>query len=69
MAGARVTAMGLGVAVLTIGGGYIITSWDYLSLFLTAAALTAAAAVVFWIYFRGPRGELARGASREEESL
>jgi predicted MFS family arabinose efflux permease len=68
MAGTMITTMGLGGASMTIAGGYIIASRGYQSLFLTAAVLIAASAAVFWFYFRVPRGELARDASREDEN-
>jgi hypothetical protein len=60
MSGASMMAMGLGGSSIVVGGGYLIGTLGYPSLFLTAAGLTGLGAMVFWAYFRIPRGELAR---------
>ena len=60
ISGAIWMGTGLGGSSLLIGGGHIIAAFGYGSLFLTAASLTAAGAILFWAYFRVPRGELAR---------
>jgi MFS family permease len=60
MSGANWMAMGVGASSIVAGGGYIIAALGYRSLFLTAAALTGVGAILFWAYFRVPRGELAR---------
>jgi hypothetical protein len=57
--------MGIGGAAIVIGGGRMITALGYRSLFLTAAALTAAGGLLFLGYFRVPRGELATGRVRK----
>ena len=54
------TAMGLGYALMALGGGYLIVWLGYRGLFLTGAGLAAAGAVMFAGYFRVPRGEYAR---------
>ena len=53
--GAANMALGLSVSAITLAGGYIIAAWSYRSLFLTAAALTAAGSLLFWISFRPGR--------------
>jgi predicted MFS family arabinose efflux permease len=64
MSGATTMAAGLSWSVMAFGGGYLITALGYRSLFLTGAGLTVAGALLFWAYFRVPRGELAsRSAS------
>jgi MFS family permease len=62
--GAASTAMGLSSSAMAFGGGYVIGAAGYRSLFLMGAALTAAGALLFWVYFRVPRGELARVAAK-----
>ena len=59
MSGVLNMADGLSVAAMSLGGGYIISAVGYPALFLLGAALTASSALVFWAYFRVPRGELA----------
>jgi MFS family permease len=59
MSGATTTMAGLSWSATAFGGGYIITALGYRSLFLTGAGLTVAGALLFWAYFRVPRGELA----------
>jgi hypothetical protein len=60
MNGASNMALGLSWSAMSLGGGYVVTALGYRSLFLTGAAVTAAGALLFGIYFRVPRGELAR---------
>ena len=50
-------AMGLGFTSMSLGGGYLIPVMGFPGLFLLAAAVTAASAVIFWRYFRLPQGE------------
>ena len=50
---------GLGFSTMSYGGGYIVATVGYRSLFLVGAVLIAVAALVFWACFRQPRGELA----------
>ena len=59
-AGATTMAVGISWAVMGLAGGYIIALLGYPSLFLTGALLTAMGGLIFWIYFRVPRGEFAR---------
>jgi MFS family permease len=46
-------ASGICFTLITFGGGYMILLLGYRSLFLTAAAVTALSALVFWLAFRG----------------
>jgi hypothetical protein len=59
MSGAVMMGSGLGIAVMTLIGGYAVALVGYRVLFLVGAGLVAAGAVIFWAYFRVPRGELA----------
>ncbi len=60
MASAFMMGAGLALAAFSLLGGYIIVAHGYRALFLVAVGLTAAAALLFWLYFRVPRGEMAR---------
>jgi len=64
--GAVIMALGLSYSAMALAGGYLIGALGYRSLFLTGAGVTAAGALLFWAYFRVPRGELARGPAPEE---
>ena len=71
MSGATNMAVGLSAVAVSMGGGYVIQALGYPALFLAGASLTAAGALLFWAYFRVPRGELVRrsatgGAMRVE---
>ena len=59
MSGALMMGAGLSTSAMALGGGYAIAALGYRSLFLASAGLTAAGALLFWAYFRVPRGELA----------
>jgi len=59
MSGATTMAAGLSWSAMAFGGGYLITALGYRSPFLAGAGLTVAGALLFWAYFRVPRGELA----------
>ena len=50
-------AMGLGFTSMALGGGYIIPVFGYRGLFLTATGLVTVSSLLFWAYFRTPRGE------------
>jgi MFS family permease len=50
-------AMGLGFMSISFGGGYLIPAIGFPGFHLLAAAITAVGAVIFWLYFRLPRGE------------
>jgi predicted MFS family arabinose efflux permease len=52
-------ASGLGVALTSIGGGYVVAELGYGITFIAGAVLVALGALVFWIYFRVPREQLA----------
>ena len=60
LVGAGEMSAGLSFTVIALSGGYMITTWGYPSLFVVGALLTAFGAFLFWLYFRVPRGELAR---------
>jgi len=59
MSSATTMALGLSWAIVALGGGYLIVRLGYPSLFLASAGLSAAGALLFWSYFRQPRGEFA----------
>ena len=59
MSGTVLMSDGLSVAAMALGGGYIISDYGFPTLFLIGAGATAAGALLFWAYFRVPRGELA----------
>jgi MFS family permease len=67
MSGAIWMGVGIGGAAIVIGGGQLIAASGYTSLFLTAAGLAAAGGLLFWSYFRLPRGELARNHVPEDQ--
>ena len=50
-------ATGLGFMSISFGGGYLIPDIGFPGFYLLAAAITAAGAVIFWLFFRVPRGE------------
>jgi hypothetical protein len=59
MSGAMNMAGGLGGAAMAFGGGYVIARAGFRPLFLAGACTMAAGALIFYVYFRLPRGELA----------
>jgi MFS family permease len=59
MSGAVNLAAGLGSGLMMLGGGYVVAGVGYQSLFLIAAGLMAAGALLFWAIARVPRGEFA----------
>lgn len=59
MSGAIMMGAGLSLSGMALGGGYVIPALGYRGLFLTGFGLTVAGILLFWIYFRVPRGELA----------
>ncbi|UCH25761.1 MAG: MFS transporter [Trueperaceae bacterium] len=65
MAGAAVTGQGVGESGILFAGGYLIDGRGFSSYFLTVACLVFLGAVFFLLYFRTPRGELARPGSSE----
>ena len=56
-AGSTTMAVGISWAIMGLAGGFIIARLGCPSLFATGALATAAGAVLFWGYFRVPRGE------------
>jgi len=65
MSGAATMAIGLSWSITTLVGGYVITNLGYQRFFFAAAALTATGGILFWAYFRVPRGELAAEPATE----
>ena len=55
--GVTSAAMGVGFATATLGGGYAINLMGYRWIFLAAAVSVVGSALLFWGYFRKPRGE------------
>ena len=62
MSTALTMGAGLSASIMAFGGGYIITSLGYPSVFLIGAGLSSVGALLFWSYFRVPRGEFASSA-------
>ena len=54
------TAMGMGFSSMALGGGFLASSVGYQALFLTAGTAVTASGLLFWFYFRVPRGEYAK---------
>lgn len=54
------TAMGMGFSSMALGGGYLAATVGYAPLFFAAGIAVTGSALVFWAYFRVPRGEYAR---------
>jgi predicted MFS family arabinose efflux permease len=52
-------ATGLGVALTSFAGGYTVSELGYGITFMAGAVLVALGALVCWVYFRVPRGQLA----------
>ena len=52
MSSASNMALGLGLAAMSLGGGYAIESLGYRALFLSGALLSALGALLFWRVFR-----------------
>ncbi len=63
MASAFMMGAGLSLAVVSLLGGHVIVAQGYRNLFLVATGLLAASVLVFSLYFRAPRGEMARFTS------
>jgi len=57
MSGSLMTGVGLINAAMSLGGGYAVATVGFRGVFLLGAALTAVGALLFWAYFRVPRGE------------
>lgn len=52
MSGTASMMSGLGYSATSFGGGYLILTAGYASLFMTTAAITGFGSLLFWIYFR-----------------
>jgi MFS family permease len=59
IASAFMMGAGLAFSIASLLGGYAIVNFGYGLLFLTGAALIAAGGLIFWFFFRIPRGEFA----------
>lgn len=68
MAGADTLATGLSYGLVAWAGGFAISAWGYPTLFLVGGAISAVGAMLFWAYFRTPRGELRVGQPAGTES-
>lgn len=60
MASAFMMGAGLAFSAASLTGGYAIVALGYNTLFLVGAGLIAAGGVLFWSWFRVPRGQMAR---------
>jgi MFS family permease len=65
MASVFMLGAGLAYSGTSLAGGVLIVSVGYRVLFLVASGMIATGAVLFWAYFRVPRGELARAPAVE----
>ena len=55
--GVMAMAMGMGFMSISLGGGYLIPALGFPRFYHLATAITVASALIFWLYFRIPRGE------------
>jgi len=55
-------AMGIGFSAMTLGGGYMIQAVGFQGFYFIGALSVMCSALIFWAYFRTPRGEYAAGA-------
>jgi MFS family permease len=60
MASAFMMGAGLAFSGMSLVGGYVIVDLGYHTLFLAAAGMMAVGGLLFWSYFRVPRGEQRR---------
>ena len=60
MAGYNSMSWGVGTSALIFGGGYIAAAYGYRSLFSIGIVMAVASALLFFAYFRKPRGEYTR---------
>jgi MFS family permease len=67
MASSFMLGAGLAYSAMSLAGGYVIVAVGYRFLFLMASGLIATGAVLFWAYFRVPRGEMARASAGEAD--
>lgn len=59
IASAMSMALGIGIAIVAYGGGFIIMGSGYPMLFIAGGMMAVAGALIFSVYFRTPRGALA----------
>jgi len=59
MSGAGEMAAGLSFSFMALSGGYLISLFGFTSLFLMGAALSILGTLLFWLYDRRPRRQLA----------
>jgi predicted MFS family arabinose efflux permease len=57
LSGAMNMAFGAGISTIAIGGGYVITLFNYRTLFAGGAGLLLAATLLFWFYFQRTQGK------------
>ena len=60
-------AMGVGFTSMALGGGYLIPIIGFQGLYFIAAGLVTASGLLFWLYFRVPRGEYAVDGYAQQE--
>lgn len=65
MSSALTMAYGISIAVISLGGGWMIDALGYRALFLGCALITALGVLCFQLYFRTPRGEYAKSPLEE----
>ena len=65
MASAFMLGAGLAFTTTSLSGGYVIVALGYRALFLISTGLMVAAILLFWFYFRIPRGEMAHPIAYE----
>jgi predicted MFS family arabinose efflux permease len=58
LSGATNMAFGAGISAVAIGGGYVLTYFDFRALFAAAAGLLLAAALLFWAAFNRAAGKV-----------
>ena len=68
MAGYNSMSWGVGTSALIFGGGFIAAAYGYRSLFSIGMVMAAASALLFFAYFRTPRGAYARAASQQSDN-
>ena len=61
-------AMGTGFTSMALGGGLLIPVIGYQGLFFTAAGMVTLSSLLFWFYFRTPRGEYLKEESPPPET-
>lgn len=59
LSGAMITALGVSIAVVAYGGGYVILAWGYPVLFLLGTVFSLAAVLLFVACCRPPHGTMA----------